>query len=186
MVALAATEGRLLVQGLTRKFERDGDPLAITPDRLASASAEGAGGGWADLGAAVMDKAAVTLKLRTTDGEKVKLTMMRGTGPLGKLGGGESQRRRRGRGAVLRGCGALAADGPVLGAVALLQLDRDDRLGLPHVADRIAAGALRRVPPGGPEELEGAAVLAAAPDCVRVAAGLAFARPARPALVAGR
>jgi hypothetical protein len=41
-----------------------------------------------------MDKAAVTLKLKTTDGTKRKLMMMRseGTGFLGKLGGSEGQR----------------------------------------------------------------------------------------------
>jgi hypothetical protein len=31
------------------------------------------------------------LKLKTADGEKLKLMMMRGTGPLGGLGGGEEQ-----------------------------------------------------------------------------------------------
>jgi hypothetical protein len=92
MVALATTDRRLIVQGMTRKFEHDGPPVSITPENLHSASAEGAGGGWGDLGAAVMDRAAVTLKLRTTDGTKLKLTMMRGTGPLGGLGGGETQR----------------------------------------------------------------------------------------------
>jgi hypothetical protein len=92
-VALAATPRRLLVQGLTRKLERDGDAISIPPERLASASAEGAGGGWPELGAALMDRAAVTLRLRTTDGEKLKLTLMRGSGPLGKLGGGETQRQ---------------------------------------------------------------------------------------------
>jgi hypothetical protein len=93
MVALATTDRRLVVQGLSRKFERDGEPVSITPERLADASAEGAGGGWAEIGAAVMDRAAVTLKLRTTDGEKLKLMLMRGTGPLGKLGGGGPQRQ---------------------------------------------------------------------------------------------
>jgi hypothetical protein len=92
MVALAATDRRLLIQGLTRKFEHDGEAISIPPDRLADAKAEGAGGGWPELGAAVMDKAAVTLKLRTTDGDRLKLTLMRGTGPLGGLGGGEVQR----------------------------------------------------------------------------------------------
>jgi hypothetical protein len=43
-------------------------------------------------GLMIMDSAAVTLKVRTTDGEKLKLTMMRGTGAFGKLGGGETQR----------------------------------------------------------------------------------------------
>ena len=39
-----------------------------------------------------MSKAAVTLKLKTTDGEKLKLMMMRGRGRSGGLGGGEDQR----------------------------------------------------------------------------------------------
>jgi hypothetical protein len=93
MVALATTDRRLIVQGLTRKFERDGEAVSIPPERLVDASAEGAGGGWPEIGAAIMDRAAVALKLRTTDGEKLKLTLMRGTGPLGKLGGGEYQRQ---------------------------------------------------------------------------------------------
>jgi hypothetical protein len=91
-VAIATTDRRLLVQPMTRKFAPDGEPTSITPERLADASAEGAGGGWAEISASLMDKAAVTLKLRTTDGEKLKLMMMRGTGPLGGLGGGEDQR----------------------------------------------------------------------------------------------
>jgi len=49
--------------------------------------------GWPSIVAAVADGAGVTLKLKTTDGEKLKLMMMRGTGPLGGLGVGEDQRR---------------------------------------------------------------------------------------------
>lgn len=93
-VALATTDRRLIVQGLNRKFAPDGPPLSITPETLADASADGAGGGWLNLGAAIMDGAAVTLKLRTTDGEKLKLMMMRGgSGLLGGLGGGEGQQQ---------------------------------------------------------------------------------------------
>lgn len=77
---------------MTRKLERDAEPTSLPPERIASADTEGAGGGWAEIGAAIMDEAAVTLRLRTTDGERLKLTMMRGTGPLGGLGGGEDQR----------------------------------------------------------------------------------------------
>lgn len=91
-VAIGVTPNRLLVQGMNRKFEPDGPLLSLPPERIESAAAEGAGGGWPELGAAIMDKAAVTLKLRTSDGEKLKLTMMRGSGPLGGLGGGEDQR----------------------------------------------------------------------------------------------
>ena len=91
-MALGVTPGRLLVQGMNRKFEPDGPALSLPPERLAEAKADGAGGGWPEVGAAIMDGVAVTLKLRTTDGEKLKLMMMRGTGPLAGLGGGEDQR----------------------------------------------------------------------------------------------
>ena len=92
MVGIGVTPARLIVQGMTRKFEPDGPPILLTPERIAEASAEGAGGGWPEIGAAIMGESAVTLKLKTTDGEKLKLTMMRGTGPLGGLGGGEDQK----------------------------------------------------------------------------------------------
>jgi hypothetical protein len=92
MVAIGVTDRRLIVQGANRKWEPDGDPIALPPERIADADAEGAGGGWFDVSAAIMDGAAVTLKLRTTDGERLKLMMMRGTGPLAGLGGGEEQR----------------------------------------------------------------------------------------------
>jgi hypothetical protein len=94
MVAIAVTDGRLVVQGLTRKFEPDGEPLSLPPERIAEAKAEGGGGGWPEIGAAIMDRASVALKLRTDDGQKLKLLMMRGEGSvLGPLGGGETQRQ---------------------------------------------------------------------------------------------
>lgn len=92
MVAIAVTEGRIVIQGLDRKFEADGDPISITPERIAKAKAEGGGGGWLDLEHIVMDQVSVSLKIRTTDGEKLKLMMMSGEGLLGRLGGGETQR----------------------------------------------------------------------------------------------
>jgi hypothetical protein len=92
-VAIAICERRLLVQGMTRKFEPDGEPVSLPPERIADASVDGAGGGWLEVGAAILDQVAVTLTLRTSDGEKLKLTMMRGSGALGGLGGGETQRR---------------------------------------------------------------------------------------------
>lgn len=92
-VLLAVTGGRLLVQYLNRRFEPVGDAISLPPEGIADASVDGAGGGWPNVGMAIMDGAAVTLKIRTTDGDKLKLMMMRGTGVLGKLGGGETQRR---------------------------------------------------------------------------------------------
>jgi hypothetical protein len=92
-IALAVTDRRLIAQPMNRKFEPDGEQISMPPERIAGAHAEGAGGGWPQIGAALMDEAAVKLTLKTTDGEKLKLTMMRGSGPLGELGGGEDQRQ---------------------------------------------------------------------------------------------
>ena len=65
MVALAATDRRLLVVPLDRKIAPKGEAIAILPGEIARASADGAGGGWANLSAAIMDGSAVTLKIRT-------------------------------------------------------------------------------------------------------------------------
>jgi hypothetical protein len=92
LVALAVTDRRLILQKLGRKVRPSEDPVSIGPGEIASASAEGAGVGWANVTASVMEGSAVTLKMRTTDGEKRKLMMMRGgDGLLGRLGGGEQQ-----------------------------------------------------------------------------------------------
>ncbi len=71
-VAIGVTDARLVAQPVTRKFEPDGEPISLPPERIDSVDAEGAGGGWISVSAAIMDGAAVTLKLRTTDGEKLK------------------------------------------------------------------------------------------------------------------
>jgi hypothetical protein len=93
MVALVVTRERLVVQGLNRRFEPEGEPLSLTPERIAEAKADGGGGGWPQIGAEIMDGVSVALKLRTTDGEKLKLLMMKGDGLLGGAGGGETQRQ---------------------------------------------------------------------------------------------
>ncbi len=93
MVAIGVSDQRLLIQPLNRKLEPSEPATSLAPEQIAEAKASGAGGGWATVTAAVMDGTAVTLRLKTTGGEKLKLTMMHGTGALGKLGGGESQRR---------------------------------------------------------------------------------------------
>lgn len=93
MVVIVVAERRLVVQGMTRRFEADGEPLSLPPERIAEAKVDGGGGGWPEVGAAIMDRVSVTLKLQTADGEKLKLMMMRGDGPLGGLGGGETQQQ---------------------------------------------------------------------------------------------
>jgi hypothetical protein len=91
-VVIVTTPGRLVIQGMDRKFAPSGDPVSITPDRIAKLSVDGAGGGWASVSAAIMDQHASTLKIRTTDGEKLNLMMMNGgDGLFGRLGGGQAQ-----------------------------------------------------------------------------------------------
>ena len=93
-MALGVTDRRLLVQPLDRRGEVQGEATSLPAERIASAKAGDAGGGWATPTAASADQAAVQLKLRTTDGDKISLMMMRGEGRiLGGLDGGEPQRR---------------------------------------------------------------------------------------------
>lgn len=91
LFAIAVTDRRLLLQPFDRKLQPKGSPRSITREGLASADFEGAGGGWWTAPSAVLDAAALTLRLETTDGEKFKLMMMKGTGLLGGLGGGQAQ-----------------------------------------------------------------------------------------------
>lgn len=93
-VALGVTDHRLLVQSLNRRGDPDGAVLSISPEQVASAKAGPAGGGWINVDTAILDHAAVRLEVRTTDGEKLKLMLMRGESKvLGGLGGGEAQRQ---------------------------------------------------------------------------------------------
>ena len=93
-VALGVTTRRLIIQPLDRSGNPDGGPLSVLPERVSSAKAGGAGGGWWTVEAGILDHAAVRLQITTTDGEKLKLMLMRGEGKLlGRLGGGESQRQ---------------------------------------------------------------------------------------------
>src|SRR5687767_1938734 len=77
----------------------------------------------------------------------------------------------------------LTAVRPVPRAVPVLEGDRDYRLGLVRVVDRVAARGLRGRLPGGLHELEGAAEHAAVADGLGVAARLAFGGRAGPAAV---
>ncbi len=94
-VALGVTAQRLLLQPLDRRGEADGGVQSIRAADIESAKAEGAGGNWPQIGAAILDQAAVRLTLKLSGGEKLRLMMMRGEGSsaLKALGGGESQQR---------------------------------------------------------------------------------------------
>jgi hypothetical protein len=83
VVAIGVTDRRLLLQPLNRRGDPDGDAQSIAPEQVGSAKAGGAGGGWWSVPTGILDHAAVRLEIRTTDGEKLKLMMMRGgTEPL--------------------------------------------------------------------------------------------------------
>ena len=92
LYAVGVTDRRLILQRLGRRLEPKGEPEVVSPETLASARAEGAGGGWWTAPAAILDQTAIALTLETTGGSKLKLKMMRGEGLLGGLGGGEPQR----------------------------------------------------------------------------------------------
>ena len=91
-VALGISDKRLILQPLDMRGNPKGDAAKLRPEDIADAKADGAGGGWPEIGAAVLDHAAVKLTLRTAAGEKFRLMMMRGDA-MGALGGGEGQRR---------------------------------------------------------------------------------------------
>jgi hypothetical protein len=91
MVAIAVTDRRLALQRMNRRFEPDGEPLSLPPERIVSARAEGGAGDWMQLETMLVDELAVTLRIETAAGEKLKLRMMRAEGPLQGLGGGKVQ-----------------------------------------------------------------------------------------------
>jgi hypothetical protein len=92
-VALGVTDRRLILQPLNRRGKPEGEALSILPTEVESAHAGAAGDEWYDAEPSLLAGSAVTLKIRTTGGEKLKLMMMHGEGLLGGLGGGEAQRR---------------------------------------------------------------------------------------------
>jgi hypothetical protein len=94
VVAIVVTDKRLVVQPLNRKMEANGDPISLDQQNIAAISAGGGGGGWWTVSAAIMDNVSIDLKIRTANGEKLKLMLMRGEGGImGPLGGGETQKQ---------------------------------------------------------------------------------------------
>jgi hypothetical protein len=84
---VGVTDRRLLMQKMSRRGDADGPAASILPTDIAEVSAGGGGGGWATVAGAIGDATSVVLKLRTHDGRKHKLMMMRGEGLLGALAG---------------------------------------------------------------------------------------------------
>ena len=87
-VVIAATDRRLIVQETDRKQRPKGEPVSITPDQLAGASS---GRFMGEGTAGIMNATSQKLTVKTSDGQKLKLMMAKGGGPLGGLMGGETQ-----------------------------------------------------------------------------------------------
>jgi hypothetical protein len=93
LVAIGVTDRRLLVQALDRHLQPRGESRSITHADIASVDSRVAGSEWWNTELPVTN-AALTMRLRTTSGDKLTLHMMRGgDGLLGRLGGGETQER---------------------------------------------------------------------------------------------
>jgi hypothetical protein len=91
VVVIAATDRRLIVQETSRKQEPKGAPVSIGSREVASSNVGGAGGWKSDPSSLIMDKTSLTLKVKTTTGQKLKLMVAKGGGPLGGLAGGATQ-----------------------------------------------------------------------------------------------
>jgi hypothetical protein len=90
--ALGVTDRRLLVQPMDRRFEPKGDLVAIRLGELAEAKAQGMDDQWWNTEVSILGDAALTLRIRTTSGIKLKLHLMRGGDRfLGRMAGGEVQ-----------------------------------------------------------------------------------------------
>ena len=96
MYAVGVTDRRLILQALDRRLAPKDEPVVLPPTALESGGVDGgsllsdAGGyGTSD----IVDALSITVELRTTDGRKFKLMMMKGgDGFLASgLAGGETQ-----------------------------------------------------------------------------------------------
>jgi hypothetical protein len=94
MVAIVVTDRHLVLQRLkkSKRLEADGEPLRLTAADIASAKTGATGDEFANPSIAVVDALAIDLRLRTTDGQKLKLMIMRGgEGAIARMGGGQTQ-----------------------------------------------------------------------------------------------
>lgn len=93
MRVLVIADDRLVVQPITRDFSPTGEAISIKRDDVAELRTTGLGSGWYDSKVTIAAWAGIELKVRTRDGRKTKVSMMKGEGGLiGRLGGGETQR----------------------------------------------------------------------------------------------
>ena len=87
-VVLAVTDRRLIVQETDRKQNPKGEPVSVTAEEVAGSST---GRFMGEGTAGIMNATSQKLTVKTASGEKLKLMMAKGGGPLGGLMGGETQ-----------------------------------------------------------------------------------------------
>ena len=88
-VVVGVTPTRLIVQETDRKQNPKGEPTIVGSGELAGSKKGGFGMG--DVSDSIMNATSIKLTVKTASGEKIKLMMAKGGGPLGKLMGGETQ-----------------------------------------------------------------------------------------------
>jgi hypothetical protein len=91
LAIIAVTDRRLIVQETDRKQRPKGEPTSVPADQVAGFSTGGFGAG--DVQSSIMNATSTKITVKTASGEKVKLMMAKGGGPLGRLMGGETQER---------------------------------------------------------------------------------------------
>jgi hypothetical protein len=88
-VVVGITANRLIVQETDRKQNAKGEPTIVGAQDLAGSKRGGFGMG--DLQSSIMNATSIRLTVKTASGQKLKLMMAKGGGPLGRLMGGETQ-----------------------------------------------------------------------------------------------
>jgi hypothetical protein len=88
-VVVGVTANRLIIQETDRKQNPKGEPTIVGTSELAGSKKGGFGMG--DVSDSIMNATSIKLTVKTASGEKIKLMMAKGGGPLGKLMGGETQ-----------------------------------------------------------------------------------------------
>ena len=92
MYAIGVTDQRLVLQPIGRHGEAKGEPVFLGAGTTDSVELEGAADDWMSVPQAIVRAATLTLKVRTADGQKLKLMMMKGgDGLMGAMAGGKSQ-----------------------------------------------------------------------------------------------
>jgi len=95
LFAIGVTDRRLILQQLDRKIQPKEPAISVPPQALAAAQVDPESLlGSTDLFSTsdIVDALTITVQLKTTDGQKFKLMMMKGgDGMLGGLAGGPSQ-----------------------------------------------------------------------------------------------